>query len=231
LNFRFLLSGLLFSIVLNLGAQETAVSFFDKVSTNYGKIKDYTAQIIITRYTDEEVPVVERGTIYYKNPEFIRIDYDVPENQVLVVDSENLTLYLPGFKVLMRQKLARQEDSLDTNAGLATAQGLFLMKRNYSFSYENGNPNPQLLDENSQERVTKLRLSGVTVDEGFRQLVLSVNGDRTIRRIMGIKNDLSIIQFDFLSIITNTDIPETRFKFEAPSNANVYENFLFDPEG
>jgi len=230
LNFRFLLSGLFFSIVLNLGAQETSGSFFDKVSENYGRIKDYTAQIIITRYTDEEVPIVERGTIYYKNPEFIRIDYDIPENQVLVVDSEYLTLYLPEFKVLMKQKLARVGDSLNS-AGLATAQGLFLMKRNYGSAYENGNPNPQLLDENSQERVTKLRLTGQLVDEGFRQLVLSINSDKTIRRIIGIRNDLSIIQFDFLSIVTNTDIPDTRFEFQAPSNANVYENFLFDPEG
>ena len=56
-------------------AQEmtTVDEYFDNVSKIYGKVSDYKAQIVITQ--DKSVM---KGTIYYKSPNLLRIDFSDP---------------------------------------------------------------------------------------------------------------------------------------------------------
>ena len=42
--------------------------------------------------------------------------------------------------------------------------------------------------------------------------------------------DYSEMQFDFTDIKTNEGIPDTRFEYDSPASANVFENFLFEAE-
>ncbi len=224
-NNRFILVGwILFLVSTSLGGQEilTAEIFFDRISNTYGEVKDYIAQVTITVEKD-----VMEGTLYYKTPNLLRIDFSVPAEQVLVTDGKKLTIYIPQYRVVMAQTLKRR--SAAAIASMASRQGLILLKRNYSIAYLNS-PNPVPLDDKSKEMVTKLRLSWKSSDEGFRELVLSVNADGIIRRIEGVTVGYQKIVFDFKNIRINENIPEGRFRYDPPASANVVENFLFDPE-
>jgi outer membrane lipoprotein-sorting protein len=76
--------------------------------------------------------------------------------------------------------------------------------------------------------VYRLMLSRKTVSEGFKTIRISVSASSLlIRRIEGwtVSNDR--IGFDFTSIALNQGIPATRFLYDAPASANIYNNFLF----
>ncbi len=212
----FLLPGMLF-------AQDilTAPRFFDDVSERYGEINDYVATVRIQR--DESNM---EGTLYYRAPNLLRIDFTDPEEQVLVSDGERLRIYVPP-RVVLEQSL-RRRGSGDV-ASMASQEGLSLLRSNYSIAYLD-DPEPVPLDEESRELVTKLRLTWRSTTEGFRQLTLSISDDLLIRRIEGITVGYDEIVFDFENIRINQNIPARRFEYDSPASANTYSDFLFDPD-
>ena len=222
----FLYSSLLvlFAGAPHLFAQEilTAGRYFDQISANYAHIDDYQAHITITQKDS-----VMRGTIYYKKPDLMRIDFSDPANQVIVTNGQMLTIYIPKQSAVFQQTL--KKGSSGTGAGLASSEGLQLLRKNYSIAYLE-NPNPVPLDPGSSERVVKLKLEWRSTDEGFRQLELDIGENGLIRRIIGVTANYERIQFDFTDIKTNQNIPVGRFKYDPPQTANTYPNFLFVPE-
>lgn len=211
--------------VSSLAAQEiqTAAAFFETVSTRYGTIEDYIAEIVITGEERESY-----GTIEYRIPNQVRIDFEEPPGQVLVSDGERLQVYIPQYNVVLQQALRRRSD--EALATMANEQGLNLLRQNYSIAYLD-TPEEVPLDEDSDEMVTKLRLNWKSSNEGYRQLIISVTEDLLIRRIIGITANYEEIQFDFENIEVNQGIPDSRFEYEAPSSANLFDNFLFEGEG
>lgn len=201
----------------------TANEFFDTVAANYGSVEDYTADMV---WRDESG--TWRGTLTYKRPDLIRIDFTEPEDQLLVSNGEKLTVYIPAYNVILEQELRDQVS--DTPGGLATAEGLSLMRRNYDIAYLEG-PEPVPMEEDSDLFVTQLRLDRKQVTEGFRQLVLSIDEEGFIRRIDGTKVDWEEVQMELSNIQINQRISDQLFEEDPDPSASVYENFLYDPEG
>lgn len=207
-----------------LPAQEilTAERFFDGVSERYGKLQDFSARVSITKGQE-----VMKGKLSYKTPNMLRIDFTDPAEQVLVTDGEELTVYIPKYEVILLQKLKRRSQAALAN--LVTSQGLNLLKKNYAVAYQSG-PDDVPLEEGSREMVKKLRLSSRSTAEGFRQVILAVGRNGLIRRITGITLNYEEFAMDLTDTVVNQNIPDTRFKYDAPAYANVYQNFLFDAE-
>ncbi len=208
-----------------VSAQEllTATAFFDQVSERYGEIEDYTAQVTITNDGSRSY-----GTLYYRSPNKIRINFEEPEDQVIVSDGTRLQVYMPRFNVVLSQQL--REESEEAMAALAGERGLELLRRNYSIAYLDS-PGMVPLEDQSGEMVTKLRLNWRNTGEGYRQLVISVGEDRLIRRIAGVTVDYREVQFDFRNIELNPGVPASRFDYQRPPSANIYYDFLFEGEG
>jgi outer membrane lipoprotein-sorting protein len=200
----------------------TALEYFDTVGANYSEIDDYIARMA---WADESGTMF--GTIYYKQPNLLRIDFVEPEEQVLVSNGDLFMVYVPALNVVLQQEL-RQIPG-ETAANLATPAGLEIMRRNFDIAYLEG-PEPVPLDENSDLLVTQLRLDRKQVTEGFREIVLSVDETGFIRRILGTKVDYEEVTLDLSDIEINQNIPETRFDYQPEADASVYENFLFKPE-
>ena len=207
-----------------LSAQEilTAENYFDEVSARYGKIQDYTASISIT-----QGETVMAGVLYYKNPNLLRIDFTDPEEQVLVTNGLELTIYIPKYEVILVQRLRRRSQA--ALASMASEQGLNLLKKNYGVAYLSG---PQFipLEEGSQEQVRKLKLESRSTAEGFRQIVLAIGRTGLIRRITGVTIGYEEFMLDLTDIVVNQNIPDTRFEYDSPPYANVYNDFLFEAE-
>jgi outer membrane lipoprotein-sorting protein len=217
---------LLLLLGLNISAlfgQEiiTAEKYLEMVSETYGAIRDYEAHITIRSGNTEMI-----GNVSHLTPSFLRIDFTKPAEQVIVFNGEELTIYLPEFRAVLSQSI-NQSRRGTSGAGLATAQGLVMLRRNYVPSFVTG-PNPEPLENNSRERVVKLRLTRRLVSEGFREVILSVNPDtKLIRRIEGRTIAENEVRFDFTNIKVNQGIPELRFVYDSPASANMYHNFLF----
>ena len=79
----------------------------------------------------------------------------------------------------------------------------------------------------SQEMVTKLKFQSLSSVEGFRELEIAVDEDDMIRRVIGRSGGKTLVM-DYQNVETNLGLPDARFEYEAPANANVFRNFLFE---
>ncbi len=220
----FLSMALLLVMPAGLFAQQilTANEFFDTVAANYATVDDYIAEMV---WRDESGTM--RGELTYKRPNRIRIDFTQPEDQVLVSNGETLMVYIPAFNVVLQQQLRRQVGA--TPGGMVTEQGLALMRRSYNIAYLEG-PEPVPLTEDSDLFVTQLRLDRKQATEGFRQLVLSIDGEGYVRRIDGTKVDWEEVQMELSNIRINQRVSDQLFEEDSDPSASVNENFLYDPE-
>jgi outer membrane lipoprotein-sorting protein len=177
------------------------------------------------------------GDLSYLTPYYLRIDFSVPKDQVILYDGNLLTIYLPGYRAVLNQSAP------SSGANLATAQGLSLLRRNYSPSYLSS-PDPVPLDASpgdgntkqpaasKPEMVIKIRLVPRSTSEGFTRLILSVDPSTDlIRRIESTTIAGKNISFDFTNIKLNQGIPAMRFVYDSPATANNYDNFLFSDSG
>ncbi|MFP4485167.1 MAG: LolA family protein, partial [Spirochaetaceae bacterium] len=111
---------------------ETSAEFFDALAERYTGIVDYSARVSMTR---EDAGY--DGDLFYRAPNQIRLNFDEPEDQVLVSDGRVLKVYVPEYDVVLEQTLGERSTSEDpgTGAALATQQGLTLMREGYSIAY------------------------------------------------------------------------------------------------
>lgn len=218
---------LVFLVILSaalLPAQDilTANEFFASVAANYAGIEDYVAEMV---WSDNSG--VMRGSLLYKAPNMVRIDFTQPARQVFVSNGEILQIYVPAFEVVFRQELPNPTDA---PGALVSEEGLALMRRNYSIAYLEG-PEPTPIDEESQLLVTKLRLDRRSASEGFRQIVLSIDASGFIRRMEGTSAAWDTVTMDLNGIRINQGISDRVFEEDPAPTASVTDDFLTDPEG
>lgn len=221
---------LLTALILTVGTAAaqtitTADTFFSDISDTYASIADYSANISITAGTGSAANAM-KGQVIFKKPELLRIDFSSPAEQTISFDGKTLTIYLPGYNVVLNQSV----DSAESGAGgasLATPQGLSLMKRYYTIAYET-NADPVPLEEGSKEQVIVLSLARRSTTESFRTLRLMVDpATKLIRRIDARTLSGDQIVFDFTGYKINQGISDNRFVYDSPASANMFNNFLF----
>ena len=192
----------------------TASAYFKSISEYYGTIKDYEVDFEIKVDRTESA-----GTISYKAPDLLRMDYTNPANQTIVYDGKKLICYLPESASVLTQDA--------TGANPTTSEGLSLLRRYYTVSYEKGQGKVPL-DEGSDEMVIKLILWRRTASESFRNIKMSIDPDtKLIRRIVATTPGGVVYQFDFKNYEINQGLTAKRFEYDIPSGANNYDNFLF----
>lgn len=198
----------------------TASAYFKTVSEYYASLKDYEVDFELKIDKKESA-----GVISYKAPDLLRIDYTNPEEQVIVFNGDMLTIYLPDSSAVLQQQISGTTGS--SAASVATPQGLGLMSRYYTVSYETGQA-PEPLEEGSDEMVVKFILTRKTSSEAFKYMNLSINPDtKLIRRISAVTTKDEKFVFNFYDYKLNPGLTDQRFIYDPPSSANNYNNFLF----
>lgn len=204
----------------------TADSFFATVSDKYQKIADYTVSMKITSVSGSKTETMV-GRALFKKPASLRIDFSQPDEQTIVFTGDMLTIYLPGYNVVLSQSVASDSGGA-SGASLATPQGLSLLKRYYTIGYETSS-SPVKMDETSGEDVIILTLARRSTTEMFRTIRLLISPDTLlIRRIDARTISGDQVIFDFTGYALNQGIPDNRFIYDSPASANTFNNFLFN---
>jgi outer membrane lipoprotein-sorting protein len=210
---------------MQAAAQEivTAVQYFNLVAERYAQVSDYEGTITIT--TGKEVM---RGDIIFKAPSLLRIDFSSPPNQVIAFDGQTLSVYLPGYNVILLQAAADKPGAA-SGSSLATREGLKMLRRNYSVAFESTGAAPLPLEGAAAgETAVRLVLARTSAAEGFKTIRIYVNPEtKLIRRMEGWTIAGDKLSFDYTGVRTNLGIPASRFTYDSPASANVYNNFLF----
>lgn len=213
------ISVLFFSTFLFAQGITTASAYFKTISEYYATLKDYVVDFEIKIDRQETA-----GTLSYKAPDLIRLDYSNPEEQVIVFNGDNLTIYLPDASAVLQQQITSDSSSAAT---LGSAQGLSLMSRYYSVAYETGQ-SAEPLEDGSDEMVVKFILTRKNASEAFRYIKIAVNETtKLIRRIEAVTPKGETFLFNFYEYQLNQGLSDQRFIYDAPSSANTYNNFLF----
>jgi outer membrane lipoprotein-sorting protein len=225
---RTLLAASLVTLLLALPALQpaatqtilTADQFFRQLSENYAAIRDYEATVTV-----DSSRSTMTGTIIYKSPSLMRLDFTQPARQVAIYNGTELLIYVPEFNAVLRQVTSTSGASA---SAIATSEGLRMLSRSYTITYVTG-PVPEPLDAGSSERVINLVLTRRSVADGFRTINLSIDPERLlIRRMRGVTLSNEVITLNFTNIKTNVGLSDVRFIYEYPSSANSYNNFLFN---
>lgn len=207
---------ILFSLTgLSAEGVVTASAYFKTISDYYATLNDYSVEysLKLTGLKDSS------GTLTYKNPNLVRMDYKKPEDQVVCFNGSNLVVYVPDNSIVLQQPAK--------TVASATAQGLSLMTRYYTVAYEKGQ-SAIPLDSNSNEMVVKFVLTRKSGAETFEHINLAVNPDtKLIRRIEAVTADGKKYIFDFSDYKLNQGIEDSFFVYSAPASANTLNNFLY----
>jgi len=197
----------------------SAQDIFNKVSDFYAKLNDFQAYLTITKGDTKQ-----SGVLFYNKNNMLKIEFNNPAGQVLLVDRDKIQIYLPSHKTILEQSFK------DSRTSLASSGGLYLLRSNYIISFAETGLVP--LDKGSAEKVYKLACYPYAGSkEGFKYLIISVFPESNlIRRIEAVNLKNEKIVFDYTNIVLNPGIPYTRYSFDPPNLTNVYPNFLYGDE-
>ena len=215
------LTALLLSGALCAYAQDliNAGDIFNKVSDFYAKLNDLQATIRITKGDKTQA-----GVLYYSRHNLLKIEFYEPSKQVILVNRDNLQIYIPSHQTILEQQFS------NSSTGLASSGGFSILKSNYSVSFAEAGLVP--LSPGSGEQVYKLSLYPYAGSkEGFKYVIMSVLPESfLIRRIEAVNIKNERIVFDYSNILVNPGIPIARFSIDTPNLTNVYPNFLYGAE-
>lgn len=230
-------------------AQElvTATVFFEDVARRYAAIQDYQANVVLARrrvgrvgddgaqagaarcgseQREVELSRME-GALSFKDPDLLRIDFTLPAGQVLVSDGAMLTIYMPALDYVIEQRLTPGTPAAASLSPSLTASvlGLRFLRANYGIAYEKG-PDPVRLGDGSGQQVVRLLLERRVPEEAFETIEVAVGDDRLIRCIVGEYRSGDRVAIEFRAVRTDQSIPDARFQYEPPPDANVYRDLL-----
>lgn len=225
----------------------TATAFFEDVARRYKAIEDYQANVVIAtrrigRVTDDgaqsgvtwcgserrEVELSRmEGALSFKRPDLLRIDFAVPAGQVLVSNGELLTVYIPALDYIIEQRLtaAATPAAASLSSSVASVLGLRFLRANYGIAYEKG-PDPVPLGDGSGQQVVRLLLERRVPEEAFETIEVAVGENRLMRCIVGEYRSGDRVAVEFRAVRTDQSIPDARFQYDPPPDANVYRDLL-----
>ena len=205
------------------GAQQilSAEKFLEAVSQKFATVNDMEASVTFTQGKSS----TWQGTLSYRSPLYLRIDFTSPKGQFLAIDAEQLVIYVPSLNVVMVQALTKR--SSGQLAEMATAKGLTMLSHNFSVAWATG-PDPVPLEDGSSETVYKLKLTPRVASTGFTSMVLSVTREYLFRRLEGVRADGEKQVMDYAGVKINQNLPDQRFRIDTPADANIVSDFLFD---
>ena len=221
--FYFFLLFLFFNILI---AQESDITgdSINIVSVNdiknrmvetFESINDYTADF---EWINGDVHYF--GTIQYKNPDKILLNFENPEDQQIISDGNLLFIYIPYLKVVVQQSLTEETESdiLTTT----TEEGLSKLFNEYSFSFfDSSTPLPF-----RNTLAYHLKLTQKTPKVGFKTMDIWISEDGYILQSNGKSPNGLNVSLIFSNIKINTELPDYIFEFEVPADAQIIRNII-----
>ena len=181
----------------------------------FNSIEDYTAEF---NWLNGDVHYL--GTIKYKKPDKILLEFDEPEEQKIVSNGKVLYIYIPYLKVVAQQSLSEATES--SILSTASESGLSKLFDEYSFSFYDTSS----LQSFGGTSAYHLKLNQKRPKVGFKQMDFWVSEKGLILQSNGISQNEVRVSLTFSDIQLNVELPDYIFDFEVPADAQIIRNII-----
>ncbi len=194
-----------------------------KVKKTFAEVETYQASFSIV--TDKlGKKKYQRGTIKFKAPEKLLVDFSSPYGQKIISDGSRMWIYIPGMNVVADQNLDKDSSSLFSSGTRSGLSRLFA-KYHYKFASK-GQP---VKGDGGKEYYT-LFLKQKETRSGYRTIKLWINEEYFVSRAEGETSSGKKVTIEFKNIKTGVNLPNGIFKFDIPSKARVIKNPMLSEE-
>lgn len=210
----------------------SAKELLQRISDNFKiNIQDYQANIKWIQKDQTQI-----GTLYFKNPQKMRIDFSDPKGQVICTNGYELWLYVEYLNLILHQKLLEKEKKKDEegktelieNPILIDAVGLDRFLTDYSIEYFETKEKVFYKDNTKVYKLKLIRWR--SSKNGFNTVYLTVQDNGLIRKVEGVTAAYRHIVLEIDDIEINKNIGDLTFNYKPPPHANTVENFITTQE-
>ena len=186
-----------------------------RLEARYNRLETLKAQFVQLYRAAERAPIREEaGIVYFKRPGRMRWEYTRPEIKLFVSDGKTVYFYVPEDRQVTRMPAA---ESADLRAPLRFLLGRLHLRRSFGrvewakdfAPLDPGNPVLRLLPKGSEER--------------FRELLVEVDQQSRIRRLVVYEGDGSRTEFRLSSEEGNPHLDLGLFRFAVPPGVEVVD--------
>ncbi len=159
-----------------------------------------------TQYPWQSKPDVSKGTFYAQRGGRFRIEYEQPENTLIVSNGLQVMVYNPRDKTVLLDRMERNSSPV--------VEALFLVSRPLSEVFE-------LVGEMETSRGKTFILKPKVRDDYFSRVFVEVSPRGDIRSIRVEEKEGITTTIEFLSLSTNFTPSENLFRVRIPEGARV----------
>jgi outer membrane lipoprotein-sorting protein len=172
---------------------------------------------------------VRQGTIYFRKPDKVRMDFSRPRRQSVVSDGETVWIYVPRLKLLGKQELKSEGDEGFFSKKIPI--GLERLFSLYHYSFTKKKQPSQASVAGQKGKYYTLSLKQTVMTSGFREMTLWVNQNYRIQQVKARTALGKDVTMSFAKIKTGIDLKESLFVFnkEKYPVRNTVKNPLVQP--
>ncbi len=221
-----------------LNSQEELISakaLLEKLSEMFkSNIRDLKAEIKLIQGN-----VTWTGTLLFKNPQKVRIDFTDPAKQAICSNGYELWVYIPNLNIVLHQNILERErkkteeegsnesvpeQEMVTNPILLNPVGLDRFITDYSIEY---NETKGKIDYKDNSKVYQMKLiRWRSSRNGFNVIYLLVQENGIIRQVKGITANYKQVILELDKIELNTNVSDLKFNYEPPAHTSTIEDFI-----
>ena len=207
-----------------LGAKQLLQKYSEAMKKN---VKDYQADLIWTMDKN-----VSKGTLFFKNPQKLRINFSEPGGQVICTNGYVLWVYIDQMNLALKQEIMQKEKVKDdegktqtlVNPILLAPVGFDRFLNDYSIEYQDTTSKTDYKDGTKVYTLKLLRWK--SVKSGFNTIILTIQDNGLIRKVEAITASYRKTVLELDNIQVNKNIGDSVFNYEPPASANLVENFI-----
>lgn len=222
---------LLICTTLHISAQEellSAKSLLQNLSKNFKTdIKDMEADIKWIQKNN-----TQEGTLLFKNPQKVRINFTEPEKQVICTNGYDLWLYVPYLNLVLNQNILEKEKRKNEEGQMEVIENPILINpvgydkflTNYAIEYHETKEKVKYKDDTMVYQLKLIRWR--SSKNGFNVVYLIIEENGIIRRVEGITAAYRHIVLEIDNVTINKNISDLVFNYEPPPHATTVDDFI-----
>ena len=205
-------SGVVCSEVRTQGVKEIA----EAVDQHYNRLRTMQADFT-EQYKGAGIERTETGSLRLKKPGKMRWEYRSPKEKLFVSDGKDVWLYVPDQRQVRKMVLKKLEDLRSPIAFLLGKSNLQKELQGLSIAAD---------ERPLQPGNTVLRGVPGAMADRVEQILLEVNPQHQIVRILANEADGSTTEYRFQNLRENDEMSEIEFRFSPPPGVELIQGDL-----